>query len=162
MNWVDIAILTIIGVSVLISLYRGFTKEALSLAGWIIALWVAFTFADRLVLLLEDHIEVPSLRLVVAFAILFFATLFVAAIINYLAVTLIKKTGLSGTDRMIGIFFGIARGALIVVVLVLLGGLTPMPQDPWWHEAKLLHYFQSLAVEARGYLPADIAKSIQY
>ena len=162
MNWLDYSILAVIGVSVLISLWRGFTKEALSLAGWIIAAWVALTFADKLQMLLEPHIQVPSLRLIVAFAILFIATLFLAGLINYLAVQLIKKTGLSGTDRMVGIFFGVARGCVVVAVLVLVGGMTPMPQDPWWNQSQLMHYFQDMAIWLRQFLPADIAKSIQY
>lgn len=162
MNWVDYAILAIIGVSVAISIWRGFTKEALSLAGWIIAAWVALTFADNLQVLLEPHIEVPSLRLIVAFTILFIATLFIAGLVNYLAVQVIKKTGLSGTDRMLGVIFGVARGALVVALLVLIGGMTPMPQDPWWKEAQLLHYFQDIAVWLRQFLPDDIAKNIRY
>lgn len=162
MNWVDYAILAIIGVSVAISIWRGFTKEALSLAGWIVAAWVALTFADNLQVLLEPHIEVPSLRLIVAFVILFITTLFIAGLINYLAVQVIKKTGLSGTDRMLGVIFGVARGALVVALLVLIGGMTPMPQDPWWKEAQLLHYFQDIAVWLRQFLPDDIASSIQY
>lgn len=162
MNWVDYSILAIIAISVLISLWRGFTKEALSLAGWVIAAWVALTFADKLQVLLEPHIKVPSLRLMVAFAILFIATLFIAAFINYLAVQVIKKTGLSGTDRMIGIFFGVARGCVVVAVLVLVGGMTPVPQDPWWHESQLMHYFQDMAIWLRQFLPAEIAKSIKY
>jgi membrane protein required for colicin V production len=162
MNWVDYAILAIIGISVLISLWRGFTREALSLAGWIIAAWVALTFADQLQALLEPHIQVPSLRLMVAFAILFIATLFLAGFINYLAVQVIKKTGLSGTDRMVGIFFGVARGCVVVAVLVLMAGMTPLPQDPWWNQSQMMHYFQDMAVWLRQFLPADIAKSIQY
>jgi len=162
MNWVDYAILAIIGASVLISLWRGFTKEALSLAGWIIAAWVSLTFADKLQALLAPHIEVPSLRLIVAFAILFIATLFLAGFINHLAVQVIKKTGLSGTDRMIGVFFGVARGCVVVAVLVLAAGMTPIPQDPWWNQSQLMHYFQDMAIWLRQYLPADIAKSIKY
>lgn len=162
MNWVDYSILAVIGLSVLISVWRGFTKEALSLAGWILAAWVALTFADKLQVMLEPHIQVPSLRLIVAFAILFIATLFLAGFVNYLAVQVIKKTGLSGTDRMVGIFFGVARGCVVVAVLVLVGGMTPVPQDPWWNQSQLMHYFQDMAIWLRQFLPADIAKSIHY
>ncbi len=162
MNWVDYTILAIIGVSIFISLLRGFTKEALSLAGWVIALWVGLGFADNLQRLLEPHITVPSLRLIIAFAILFVITLFLAGLVNYLAVQVIKKTGLSGTDRMVGVFFGVARGCLVVAVLVLIGGMTPMPQDPWWKESQLLHYFQNIAIWLRQFLPEGIANSIRY
>ena len=162
MNWVDYSILAIIGLSVLISVWRGFTKEALSLAGWIIAVVVAVKFSDNLDVLLQPHIQVPSLRWIVAFAILFIATLFLAGFINYLAVQVIKKTGLSGTDRMVGIFFGVARGGMVVALLVLAAGLTAVPQDPWWNQSQLMHYFQDMAIWLRQFLPADFAKNIQY
>lgn len=162
MNWVDFVILGILGVSVLISLWRGFTREALSLAGWVLAVWAALMFSDNLERLLHSHIETPSLRLIVAFAILFFLTLLAAAFINYLAVQLIKKSGLSGTDRIIGIAFGLVRGIVLVVVLVLLAGFTTVPRDPWWQHSALMHYFQDLAVWMRGWLPPEIAKNIRY
>lgn len=162
MNWVDYSILAILAISTLISLWRGFTREALSLAGWVIAAWVALTFANDLVLLLEPHIDAPSLRLLIAFAILFLATLLVAGIVNYLMVQLIQKTGLSGTDRLLGIFFGLARGIMVLAVLVLLAGMTPMPADEWWRESQFLHYFQDIALWIRQYLPEDIAANIQY
>lgn len=162
MNWVDYSILAILGISTLISIWRGFTREALSLAGWIIAAWVAISFSPNLAVMLESHIDAPSLRLLIAFAILFLATLLLAGIVNYLVVELIKKTGLSGTDRVLGIFFGLARGGLVVAVLVLLAGMTPMPEDSWWSESLLLHYFQDIAVWIQQYLPDDIAKNIRY
>ncbi len=162
MNWVDIAILVIIAISVAISILRGFTREALSLAGWIIAFWIALTFSNKVEEFLVPHIETPSARMVVAFAILFFVTLILAALVNYLAVQLIEKTGLSGTDRMVGVLFGFARGCAIIAVMVLLGGLTALPQDPWWRESLLLHYFQDMALWARPYLPTEIAAAIKY
>jgi len=59
---------------------------------------------------------------------------------------LIKKTGLSPTDRVLGLFFGLLRGGLIVCVFVLMAGATSMPQSSWWHESRVLGYFQSAAV----------------
>lgn len=162
MNWADYSILIIVGISVAISVWRGFTREAFSLAGWIAAFWIAFFFSGLLAPLLVDWIEVPSLRNIVAFAALFLATLLVAGYINYLAVQIVKKTGLSGTDRMIGVFFGVARGCLVVAVLVLLGGMTTLPQDPWWGESHLLRYFERLALWLGQFLPNDIAGSIRF
>lgn len=162
MNWVDYSFLVIIAISVVISIWRGFTKEALSLAGWIIAFWIAMVFAADLGHLLDSYISEPSMRLAVGFAILFLATLLLAALVNHLASELIKKTGLSGTDRMIGVLFGVGRGVLVIAVLVLIGGLTPLPQDSWWQQSGLMHYFQDIAVWLRNYLPAEIAASVNY
>ena len=160
--WVDYAIVSIIGISALISLLRGFVREALSLLGWIAAIWVSLTFCQPGAVLLEGLISVPSVRVASAFLILFFGSLIVVGIVNFLAGKLIETTGLSGTDRMIGVVFGTVRGAIIVGVLVLLAGFTAVPQDPWWKQSILLKHFEAMAVEIRALLPADIASSIQY
>ncbi|TNC92127.1 MAG: colicin V production CvpA, partial [Thalassolituus sp.] len=121
MTVIDWVILGVIVVSGLISLMRGFVKEALSLVSWVVALFVARFFSGNLATLLEGQIETNSLRWVVAFVILFVATLFVMALINYLISQIVKATGLTGTDRVLGMVFGMVRGLLIVVVLVYLG-----------------------------------------
>jgi len=162
MNWVDLSILAIIGVSVTISVWRGFTKEVFSLIGWIVAAWLALSFADNLQSLLVSQIDSLSLRLVVAFAIIFVSTLLLAAVGNHLATQLIKNTGMGGTDRVVGIIFGVLRGCLVVAVLVLISGLTPLPQETWWREATLLPLFQDMALWLRDYLPDDIATTIHY
>ena len=157
MNWVDCAILAVIVLSALISLFRGFMREALSLIGWVAAVWVALTFARFLAPSLSGLISVPSLRLAAAFMLLFVAALVLAAVVNYLVAKLVQKTGLAGSDRMLGIVFGAARGVVIVAVLVLLAELTTVPQDPWWRESMLLKHFEVLAAGIRDVLPTDLA-----
>ena len=162
MIWVDYAILTIIAISALISIWRGFIREVLSLIGWILAFWVGFTFSHRVAELLVGRISVPSVRLAIAFAALFLATLLVVGVVNFLLVKLVNSTGLSGTDRMLGVFFGIGRGIVIVAALVLLAGTTPLPRDPWWKESMLMGHFQHMALWAKAFLPADLAQHISY
>lgn len=162
MNWVDYSILAVIVMSVLISFLRGFTREALSLAGWVAAFWVALNFSYRLEGLLLPYIETPTPRVVVAFAIMFFSTLMVAGLVNYLTVQLIQKSGMGDTDRMIGVVFGVVRGSVVVLVLVMLAGFTPLPRDPWWQQSHLLHYFQDLALWLRDFLPMEVANKIKY
>lgn len=162
MIWIDYVILGVVGLSALISVVRGFIKEALSLLGWIAAIWIGLAFSEDIGALLADNISVPSVRIALAFFALFIATLFVAGLIIYLVGLLVQKTGLSGTDRMLGVIFGVARGVLIVGILVLLAGLTPLPNDPWWRESILVPHFERLAVEIRGLLPADIAQHFEF
>lgn len=162
MNWVDYLILAIIVLSIILSVWRGFTREALSLVGWVLAFWVALTFSDNLSAVLARHIDSPTARLFIAFALLFIGTLLLAALINYLVWQIIDKSGLSGTDRILGIFFGLARGILVVAVLVLLGGMTPMPKEESWQHAQLMHYFESLARWMAHFMPPEVAKNIHY
>ncbi len=162
MLWVDIAILVIIAVSGLISILRGLIKEVLSLVAWVLAIWVGITFADQVAVLLVEHISMPSARLFLGFLGLFMCTLVVMGIVNHLIGKLVESTGLSGTDRALGMLFGIIRGIAIVAVLVLLAGFTPVPQDLWWHESMFIGHFQELALMIRPYLPDEIAQHLSY
>ncbi|OBS08914.1 CvpA family protein [Acidihalobacter prosperus] len=162
MNGADVAIVAIILVSVIVSLFRGFVRESLSLATWVLAFWLALEFSDRLSTLLPNAIHSPLLRIWIAFGVLFIVTLVLGALFNNLAAQLIKRTGLSGTDRALGILFGVARGALLVVLLVLLAGLTALPQENWWHHSYLLEHFQRVALWLRAYLPPRLADQISY
>ena len=162
MAWLDIGIVGILLVSTLISLVRGFVREAFSLAVWLVALWIAWNFFRELSDHLIPWIETPSLRLGAAFSILLMAALVIGGLVNFLVVQLVERTGISGTDRLIGMIFGFTRGVLLVAALVLLAGLTRFPGDPWWHESQLVSYFEELALWLRDLLPADIAERFHY
>jgi len=162
MTWPDIAILVIIALSMVVSLWRGFTREALSLLAWVTAFWVGFTFARYPAQLLEPHVSVPSARLALGFLALFIVTLFAGGVINFLVGKAIHATGLTGTDRLLGLFFGLGRGIVIVAVMVLLAGLTPVPQDPWWDSSLFIGHFEQLAVWLRAWLPPDVAQHFVY
>lgn len=158
MNWLDITILVIIALSAGISLLRGFVKESISLATWILAFWIAISFSDRLERVLNGWITSPAARLAVAFAILFILTLIAGALVNYLVSQLVRKTGLSGTDRMLGVIFGIARGIVLVAVLTLMAGIPQLSKETWWKESTLIVYFQDMAIWMKGFLPPDVQK----
>ena len=160
--WVDYILLVIIAVSALLSLWRGFMKEALSLVSWIAALWIGMLFFHDLARVMREWIDTPTIRNVVAFGLLFIGTLLVGALVNYLAGKLVDKTGLTGTDRMLGVVFGVARGGVIVAVLVLLAGLTALPQDSWWQESRLLGYFQDFAIWIHDLIPEGMLGDITY
>jgi membrane protein required for colicin V production len=162
MIWVDVAILIIIGISAAISLVRGFVKEALSLLGWVAAIGAALYFSESVATLLDGHIETPSLRVIVAFVGIFLLTLLTTAVLNMFVVKLVKLTGLSGTDRMVGVVFGVIRGCVVVAVLVMLAGLTAVPQDSWWGESIFLGYFEQLALWGKQFLPTEVANALRY
>lgn len=161
MNWADWAIIGIFSLSCFIGLIRGFAREALSLVIWISAVLVARLFGGQLETLLVGHIETPSVRLMTAYAILFISTLLIGAMVSYLIGALIRATGLSGTDRLLGMVFGAARAFIIVMaILILLPGFIPVNEDDWWKQAQLIPHFQSCegwVVEAYG----DVSQWVQ-
>ncbi len=161
--WPDYIIIAIIVISMIISLFRGFVRESIALAGWILAIWVSIFFMHPFALFINPYLSLPpSILSLVSFAVLFIITLIISALVGSLASTLVDKSGLSGTDRSIGMLFGILRGILIVGVLVLLAGFTLIPQDPWWKESILISHFQQLAVWMQGFLPPHIAQKLHY
>jgi membrane protein required for colicin V production len=160
-NWADLIILGIIALSALISLFRGFVREALSLISWILAFWAAIIFCHPVSDFLTKYIESPTLRLIAAFAGLFFITLIFCTIINFLIGKLVDRTGLSGTDRMLGVVFGIARGLLLVAALLLVAHLTPMPEEEWWKGSLLIPQFEPLEQWLQGFLPKSVNDKFQ-
>jgi len=145
MQWIDWAILIVIGLSAGISLLRGFVREALSLAGWILAFFIAKTFYLEFSSLLETQIETPSLRYAVSWVALFVLTLTVSGLINYILSQLIDKAGLSGMDRIMGMAFGALRGVLLVsLATILLKEFTAADQDRWWRTSELIPHAELL------------------
>lgn len=139
MIWADWVIIAILVVSSLISLKRGFVKEALSLVNWVVAFFVAIAFRDVLATLLQDYIPAASLRDMIAFAGLFAATLIVGAMVSNVIAELVRMTGLSGTDKTIGMLFGLIRGFIVIMVVVLVvPNFVPIDKDDWWKESMLI------------------------
>lgn len=141
----DWAIVVVLALSTLMSLRRGFVKEALSLGAWVAAFIVARQFHESMDALLVNQINDVLVRSVAAFAALFVGTLLVGAAVSFLLGALINATGLSSTDRVLGMVFGFARGALIVTVVIGLLGLTPLANDAWYTNAQLVPHFETVA-----------------
>lgn len=142
MNWADWTIFAIFGISILISVIRGFVREALSLLIWLVAFVVAMLFHQQLAIYLVDYIDVPSLRAISAWAMLFLAVLMAGSLLSFLLGQLVESTGLTGTDRFFGALFGGLRAFLLVMVIVIfLPAILPVTEDLWWRESTLLPYF---------------------
>ena len=160
LNWADYAILGAIILSTALGLRRGFMREVLSLAAWVVALIVALVFLDKATAALVPVLDVPSVRLVLAFGALFLATLFLGGLVNLMVARMIQGTGLRSTDHSLGAVFGALRGVAVVAAVVLLAGFTPLPQDPWWHQSQLLAYFEDLALWLQDFLPGDLTDTL--
>lgn len=159
MNWADWTIIAIIAISSLMSLRRGFVREAISLLTWVSAFVLARLFSPSLSVLLESYVVTPSLRLLAAFAILFIITLIAGALVGALFSALVNATGLTSSDRVLGMGFGAVRGGLVVVVIVALLGMTPAVQDHWWTESELIPHFVLLEDWTRR-VASDVGEAI--
>ena len=157
MSWVDYCIVAVLALSVLMGLLRGFIGEVLALACWIAAFWVAWVFGPQLAAAFTA-IDTPSARLLLGYAICFLGVLMAGAILSFLMRKLIAGSGLSGSDRLLGMVFGLIRGLALVTLLVLVLGFTPLARDPWWQNSQLLPTFQRTAGWISARLPPEVSK----
>ena len=149
-NWADWAIVAIVLFSALFGLKRGLIKEALSLANWIIAVLVAVSFRGALSVILENRIPTPSIRELFSFGLLFVCSLLVGSLVNHLVGELVKVTGLGSTDRSLGALFGIVRGFVIVMaILILIPPIISINKDLWWSQSALISVFLAFEEGAR-------------
>lgn len=153
MEYTDLVVIGIVAISILVGAIRGFIKEAFSLAVWAAAFLIAFQYSGALAMQLENHIELPSARTALAFSGLFLVVLLIGGLVTFLVGQLVEKTGLSGTDRLLGGVFGGVRGLVLVLMLMLVAGLTPVPQDPWWQNSQSIQSLLPLAEWSAQFLP---------
>ena len=161
MNWADYTILAVLGLSVLMGLWRGFIGEVLALLCWVAAFWVAWMLGPALADHFSASISTPSVRVVLAYVLCFITVLIAGAIVTYLMRKLVEGSGLSGSDRLLGMVFGLVRGFALVTLVVLLLGFTAFRRDPWWNESRLLPNFETGARWLGDRLPAQVARYLE-
>lgn len=160
-NWVDYTIIGIVGFSTIISFFRGFLREAISLIVWIVGILVALKFADTLQPHFQTVITSPGLRYAVAVVAIFLAVFIAGIILNAIVQAIVNKSGLSITDRFLGLFFGIGRGILIVSVLLMFMGITEAPKEGQsktnvFNRSQLAPKFVPITSWLNGFLPKQI------
>lgn len=115
-DWIILAVVVISGG---ISLFRGFIREALSLIAWVSAFIITSRFYEALAQKLT-FFDDSVVRVTIACIILFVSTLIVVGLCGTIIRSIITRVGLSGTDRLLGVAFGLLRGVLIVCVILAL------------------------------------------
>ena len=162
MTWFDYAVIAVVVLSALLGWWRGLVYEVLSLLGWVVAYAAARLFAASAAPLMPAALGAEAIRAVAAFAVLFAGTLIVCGIVAWLLSKLVKWVGLGWLDGSLGGLFGMLRGMLAVLALVLLAGLTGLPREPFWRNAALSKPLVNIALIARGWLPESVAQRVHY
>lgn len=162
LTWADIVLLAILGISALIGIWRGLVAEVMSLLVWVAAFWLAFAFGPDVAQMFEPHVDAPTARWFLGYASVFVLALVVGGLLNWLLGRLVKGTGLSGTDRLLGLCFGLLRGAAVACALVLVAGFTPMPQEQVWQQSQLVPGFVRGAEWMRDWLPEALSERLSF
>lgn len=162
MTLIDQVVLAILGFSVLLGVIRGLVREVLALLAWVAAFVAAWLFGGDLGAVMPAEIPGEDLRRLAGFATLFFLVLLTVSLIAVAVSQMVKSAGLSLEDRLLGALFGLLRGAAVVVVLVLLAGVTPLPQQPVWRDAAFRQVLEFSALAVRGWLPDALSQRIRY
>ena len=158
----DYVLLFLLIGSMLVSLTRGLVREVISLASWIVAFYVALHYGEVVVPWLPQAISGDVLRVIVAFVALFIGTRIVMMLLAKLASLVLRASGLTFMDRFFGALFGLAKGALIALALVLICGMTRVPQQPFWKNAMFSPAAEAAAKAVMPYLPGYFVEYIHY
>lgn len=158
MQMADIIILVIIALPALVGVLYGFLNIAFSLLAWTLAVLLSAKFTPVFSPMLENTIQTPLLRTVLAFVGLFVISLIILTGIGFLVVKLLGRTGLTATDRILGLFFGMGLGAAIVQIVVFMAGFTAIPGEAWWNRSLIVQPFERVSMWAQRYLPDSMAR----
>ena len=156
----DYVVLFIFATSIVIGMLRGLLKEVISLASWVLAFWVANAYGVDLAKLIPFSQQ--SIRLISAFAALFIGVRLLMWLLALALESILVVTGLTLIDRALGSLFGAARGCLFTLALMLLCGMTSLPQQPFWRQAVLRPYLETVALSVKAFLPGSYARYVQF
>ena len=148
--------------SAAVGMWRGFVSEVIAIVAWIAALFAAWLYAGEVAGMLAGVIAEAGWRHVAAFALVFVGVLLLAAMLRFLLRELLKAAGLGPTDRFFGTLFGIVRGVVIALVLVLLGGLAGLAQESWWRDALFAPPLETAVIAAKPWLPDVVAERVRF
>lgn len=153
---VDYGVIFLILVSIVIGLFRGFVKEVLSIVVWTLSVFAALKFYEELSIYFTGITDNSTIRSGIAIAVIFIGCLIIGSIISHLISVLVKSTGLSGTDRLLGVIFGFLRGVLVVAVIILIVNYSEFSKDPMWKDSYIANKMQPLVNWLQEFVPSKV------
>jgi membrane protein required for colicin V production len=158
----DYAVIGIVALSLALGLWRGVVGEVIAIIAWIAAVMGALEFGTATGQAVFAGIVDPAIRALAGCTLIFVGILVAMALVRLAVRQMVKALGLSLSDRLLGMIFGLARGVLVVLVLVAAGGMTSAPQQPWWQEAALAPPLETAVLAVKPLLPDELAKKIRF
>ncbi|MGC1523474.1 MAG: CvpA family protein [Steroidobacteraceae bacterium] len=144
MTGADVLIVLVVLGSTVIGLVRGFIREAVSLAFWVIAIWAAWKMGP----LVEPHLggllAGPNVAPWVGRLVVLVLVLLIGWIVGALLSYFMHSVGLGIMDRGMGLLFGLLRGAVLVGLMIIAGELLHLHHEEWWSRSKLIPYAEPL------------------
>lgn len=160
LHWIDYAIMSVIALSAITGLVRGFIKEIVALGVWVIAGWMAFVYAKPVAAWLGTYVQDKSARVILAYVVIIVGTLIVGGLLNSMLSFIMHHSGLSGTDRLLGVGFGAVRGIFVVALIMVVIRLSALPEDEYRKHAMLYAYFTPAVNWLYQYTP-DLLKRVE-
>lgn len=157
----DYGVIAILLASLALGLWRGLIGEVLALLAWVLAGLAAWQLGPEVGALITAIAD-PGLRVLAGYAAVFVGVLIVLALVRLAVRGLLKALGLTAVDRVLGVVFGVARGLLIVFILVAIGGMTSLPKEVWWRNASLSQPLETAVLASKPWLPPEAAKRIRF
>jgi membrane protein required for colicin V production len=161
-TWLDYAVFGVLAISIGWGAWRGLVREIISILGWVIAFLAAGLLAGPLAVHMPDLIPEGAPRVLAAYVSVFLSVLVITTLLGLLLSRLVKLVGLGGLDALLGAMFGTARGALIVLALAILAGLTSAPRQQFWRDSVCAAPLRAAALAIRPWLPATLAERLRY
>ena len=155
---VDWILLAVLGLSLLLGLWRGIVQEVLSLVGWVAAFYVSQMYAPMAAAWLPMEGSSQMLRYAAGFVVVFVAVLIATVLVSWVVKKLVSAVGLGPLDRLLGSLFGLMRGVVILLAVTVFVGMTPMRDTEAWKQAQGAQWLQQFLHVLKPVLPADFGK----
>jgi len=162
MTGFDYVVVGIVLASLVLGLWRGVIGEIIALVAWVLAFFAAKLWGAEIAQVAFTGIADPAVRIVAGWVAVFVAVLMLMALLRLAVRGLLKALGLTLTDRLLGVIFGLARGGVIVLVLVAVGGMTSAPREKWWSDAQFSAPLETAVLASKPWLPPEVAKRIRF
>ncbi len=155
---VDWILLAVLGLSLLLGVWRGLVQEVLSLAGWVVAFYLAQMYAPLAATWLPMEGSSQMLRYAAGFVVTFIAVLVATVLVSWIVRKMVSAVGLGPLDRLLGSLFGLLRGVVLLLVMTVLVGMTPMRDADAWQQSQGAQWLQQCLHVLKPVLPADFGK----